>query len=42
MDLAPERAVDVALYWQQWKLDSPSLAAVAEAVGRAAGRALGR
>ena len=40
-DLAPDRAVDVALYWQQWKLDSPSLAAVAEAVGRAAGRALG-
>lgn len=41
VDLAPDRAVDVALYWQQWKLDSPSLAAVAEAVGRAAGRALG-
>ncbi|WP_409465531.1 LysR family transcriptional regulator ArgP [Amycolatopsis sp. GA6-003] len=40
-DLAPDRAVDVALYWQQWKLDSPALAAVAEAVGRAAGRALG-
>ncbi|MBB1155034.1 LysR family transcriptional regulator ArgP [Amycolatopsis dendrobii] len=41
VDLVPDRAVDVALYWQQWKLDSPSLAAVAEAVARAAGRALG-
>ncbi|MER6899269.1 LysR substrate-binding domain-containing protein, partial [Amycolatopsis sp. NPDC000740] len=41
VDLAPDRAVDVALYWQQWKLDSPPLAAVAEAVGRAARRALG-
>ncbi len=30
--LAPDRTVDVPLYWQQWKLDSPALATVAEAV----------
>ncbi|ANS62675.1 chromosome replication initiation inhibitor protein [Streptomyces lincolnensis] len=38
--LAPERPVDVPLYWQQWKLDSPALAGVAEAVTVAARRAL--
>ncbi|RZB19058.1 LysR family transcriptional regulator ArgP [Streptomyces sp. F001] len=32
VQLAPDRAVDVPLYWQQWKLDSPALAAVADAV----------
>ncbi|MFE2416652.1 LysR family transcriptional regulator ArgP [Streptomyces hokutonensis] len=38
VNLAPSRAVDVPLYWQQWKLDSPALAAVADAVAtRAAG-----
>lgn len=26
--LAPKRWVDAPLYWQQWKLDSPALAAV--------------
>ncbi|MER6039038.1 MULTISPECIES: LysR family transcriptional regulator ArgP [unclassified Streptomyces] len=40
--LAPDRSVDVTLYWQQWKLDSPALAALAEAVTRAASRALRR
>ncbi|MFC4031867.1 LysR family transcriptional regulator ArgP [Streptomyces polygonati] len=40
LDLAAGRRVDVPLYWQQWKLDSPALAAVAEAVARAAARAL--
>ncbi|MEV1021874.1 LysR family transcriptional regulator ArgP [Streptomyces sp. NPDC050264] len=30
--LAPGRPVDIPLYWQQWKLDSPALAAVAAAV----------
>lgn len=34
--LAPERPVDVLLHWQQWKLDSPPLARVADAVFRAA------
>ncbi|MFI0515903.1 LysR family transcriptional regulator ArgP [Streptomyces sp. WSLK1-5] len=34
--LAPDRPVDVPLYWQQWKLDSPALAALAEAVAAAA------
>ncbi|WP_030613536.1 LysR family transcriptional regulator ArgP [Streptomyces fulvoviolaceus] len=38
--LAPDRFVDVPLYWQQWKLDSPALAAVAEAVVAAAAEAL--
>ncbi|HEX8866900.1 MAG TPA: LysR family transcriptional regulator ArgP, partial [Lentzea sp.] len=32
VDLAPGRTVDVPLYWQQWKLDSPALTAVADAV----------
>lgn len=30
--LATDRTVDVPLYWQQWKLDSPALVAVAKAV----------
>ncbi|MER5951438.1 LysR family transcriptional regulator ArgP [Streptomyces sp. NPDC001904] len=38
--LAPDHPVDVPLHWQQWKLDSPALAAVAEAVTAAAGEAL--
>ncbi|MFI9615113.1 LysR family transcriptional regulator ArgP [Streptomyces sp. NPDC052023] len=38
--LAPDRAVDVPLYWQQWKLDSPALAAVAQAVTATAAESL--
>ncbi|MHB9864040.1 LysR family transcriptional regulator ArgP [Streptomyces sp. YIM S03343] len=38
--LAPERATDVHLYWQQWKLDSPALAAVSAAVAETAARVL--
>jgi LysR family transcriptional regulator (chromosome initiation inhibitor) len=38
--LAPDRTVDVPLYWQQWKLDSPALATVAEAVAATAAEAL--
>ncbi len=38
--LDPDRAVDVPLYWQQWKLDSPALAAAAHAVAEAAAGAL--
>ncbi|MGW7227607.1 LysR family transcriptional regulator ArgP [Streptomyces cyaneofuscatus] len=38
--LAPDRHVDVPLYWQQWKLDSPTLATVAEAVVAEAAEAL--
>ncbi|TNC26515.1 LysR family transcriptional regulator ArgP [Amycolatopsis alkalitolerans] len=38
--LDPERAVEVRLYWQQWKLDSPALAATAEAVAAAAKESL--
>ncbi len=37
---APDRTVDVPLYWQQWKLDSPALAVVADAVTEAAAGAL--
>ncbi|MEV7425960.1 LysR family transcriptional regulator ArgP [Streptomyces sp. NPDC091212] len=37
---APGRTVRVPLYWQQWRLDSPALAAVAEAVAAAAARSL--
>ncbi|MER5296278.1 LysR family transcriptional regulator ArgP [Streptomyces pharetrae] len=40
--LAPDREVDVPLYWQQWKLDSPALAAVARAVTATAAEALRR
>ncbi|WP_329345396.1 LysR family transcriptional regulator ArgP [Streptomyces sp. NBC_01352] len=40
VSLAPERPVDVPLYWQQWKLDSPALAAVADAVAATAAEAL--
>jgi LysR family transcriptional regulator (chromosome initiation inhibitor) len=35
-----DRPVDVPLYWQQWKLDSPALAAVAEAVSATAAESL--
>ncbi|CAM5286355.1 LysR family transcriptional regulator ArgP [Streptomyces aurantiogriseus] len=38
--LAPERPLDVPLHWQQWKLDSPALAAVADAVVATAAEAL--
>jgi LysR family transcriptional regulator (chromosome initiation inhibitor) len=34
--LATDRTVDVPLFWQQWKLDSPALAAVAGAVAATA------
>ncbi|MFI2436059.1 LysR family transcriptional regulator ArgP [Streptomyces sp. NPDC018693] len=40
VSLAPDRPLDVPLYWQQWKLDSPALAAFAEAVAAAAAEAL--
>jgi LysR family transcriptional regulator (chromosome initiation inhibitor) len=38
--LAPDRTVDVPLFWQQWKLDFPALAAVAEAVAAVAAESL--
>lgn len=40
--LAPRRPMDVPLYWQQWKLDSPALSMVARLVADAAGEALRR
>lgn len=40
VDLAPDRPMDVPLHWQQWKLDSPALAAVADAVAQGAKQAL--
>lgn len=40
VSLAPDRPVDVPLYWQQWKLDSPALAALAEAVTATASETL--
>ncbi|MEV6959971.1 LysR family transcriptional regulator ArgP [Streptomyces sp. NPDC051207] len=40
VELAPDSWVDMPLYWQQWKLDSPALAAVAEAVVSTAREAL--
>ncbi|MFD3540119.1 LysR family transcriptional regulator ArgP [Streptomyces sp. NPDC058662] len=38
--LAPRRPMDVPLYWQQWKLDSPLLSMVARVVAEAAAEAL--
>jgi LysR family transcriptional regulator (chromosome initiation inhibitor) len=32
VNLAPTRHMDVPLFWQQWKLDSPALAATAQSV----------
>lgn len=40
--LDPRRPMDVPLYWQQWKLDSPALSTVAAVVAEAAGQALRR
>lgn len=40
VDLAPGRVISVPLYWQQWKLDSPALTEVAEAVAAEARVAL--
>jgi LysR family transcriptional regulator (chromosome initiation inhibitor) len=40
VDLAPNRPLDVPLHWQQWKLESPALAAVAAAVAEGAKTAL--
>jgi LysR family transcriptional regulator, chromosome initiation inhibitor len=42
IDLAPDRPVDVPLYWQQWKLGSSELTAVGDAVAAAAARVLSR
>jgi LysR family transcriptional regulator (chromosome initiation inhibitor) len=45
VDLAPGRVVEVPLYWQQWRLDSPALKALSDAVLTAArefGRKLAR
>jgi LysR family transcriptional regulator (chromosome initiation inhibitor) len=42
VDLAPRLPVDVPLYWQQWKLDSPALNVLATAVAEAAAAALVR
>ena len=36
VELVPGRTVDVPLYWQQWKLDSPALKALSDAVISAA------
>lgn len=38
--LEPGEFIDVPLYWQRWKLDSPLLAALSETVERAAMRSL--
>ncbi|OKK22384.1 chromosome replication initiation inhibitor protein [Streptomyces sp. CB00455] len=38
--LAPRRPLDVPLYWQQWKLDSPALSTVAQIIAGAAAQAL--
>ncbi|MEV6956942.1 LysR family transcriptional regulator ArgP [Streptomyces sp. NPDC051183] len=38
--IVPGRPLDVPLYWQQWKLDSPALSAVAAVITEAAAGAL--
>ncbi len=40
VNLAPEGTADAPLFWQQWKLDSPALTAVAEAVAAEAAETL--
>ncbi|TLF73539.1 LysR family transcriptional regulator ArgP [Nocardia cyriacigeorgica] len=40
VELGRRKWVDVPLYWQQWKLDVPALALVAETVAQAAAEAL--
>jgi LysR family transcriptional regulator (chromosome initiation inhibitor) len=40
VSLAPDRPLDVPLHWQQWKLDSPALAAVAASVAATASETL--
>ncbi|MGC0315161.1 LysR family transcriptional regulator ArgP [Kitasatospora acidiphila] len=40
VEFLPGRTVEVPLYWQQWRLDSPALATVAAAVAAQAARAL--
>lgn len=40
VEVYPGRSMDVPLHWQQWKLDSPVLAAAAEAVTAAAAEGL--
>jgi LysR family transcriptional regulator (chromosome initiation inhibitor) len=42
VSFAPDRPVDVPLYWQQWKLDSPALSTVVEAVMATAATSLRR
>lgn len=37
-----DRPMDIPLYWQQWKLDSPALSAVADAVAAVAATSLRR
>jgi LysR family transcriptional regulator (chromosome initiation inhibitor) len=37
-----DRPMDVPLYWQQWRLDSPALTAVADAVAAVAADSLRR
>jgi len=41
VELDPDGAIDVVLHWQQWRLHSPALDRVAEAVRRAAAEQLG-
>jgi LysR family transcriptional regulator (chromosome initiation inhibitor) len=40
VDLDPDRPIDVPLFWQYWKLDSPALAAAGDAVSQVAADAL--
>lgn len=41
VEFAPGRTLDVPLYWQRWRLESASLAALTDAVRRQAAAALG-
>lgn len=42
VEIAPGRGLDVPLYWQRWRLDSPALAGLTEAVRATAATALSR
>jgi LysR family transcriptional regulator (chromosome initiation inhibitor) len=40
VEISPGRALDVPLYWHRWRLNSPALNALSEAVHLAAGKSL--
>ena len=42
VDIAPDAAIEIPLYWQRWTLDSPLLDELSAAVRLVAGREMGQ